>query len=377
MTDKLLLIRELFVTRLSSNSGIGIPSYQQTVGGKDRGRHAKPLEGLASAVQSLFVNESRGSNLMAGSLRPLQLELESVSAVTASTLRQAWRLLPVSFRDIFWAVVSYLQVSTPVNYRRHNSANLNTEIEATVSNADVIRSMLSGWGLQLSSISLLEVGPGPNFGAQLLLSQYGARVTVADRFLAQWDQTYHPLFYSRLRDRVGGDTSLLDAVIVANAYLPEAITLVAAPAETLSGIPDSSIDVVSSNAVLEHVYDLEAACRMFARVTKKGGINSHQVDFRDHSNFDKPLEFLLEGYIASKFIFIKKRGERGNRFRPSELIRFMQSAGFKTVEVDINLTADEAYLRDFIPRLRNSRSKYRNWPEDDLRILGARITARR
>jgi SAM-dependent methyltransferase len=283
---------------------------------------------------------------MAGSLRPLQLELESVSAVTASTLRQAWRLLPVSFRDIFWAVVSYLQVSTPVNYRRHNSANLNTEIEATVSNADVIRSMLSGWGLQLSSISLLEVGPGPNFGAQLLLSQYGARVTVADRFLAQWDQTYHPLFYSRLRDRIGGDTSLLDAVIVANAYLPEAITLVAAPAETLSGIPDSSIDVVSSNAVLEHVYDLEAACRMFARVTKKGGINSHQVDFRDHSNFDKPLEFLLEGYIASKFIFIKKRGERGNRFRPSELIRFMQSAGFKTVEVDINLTADEAYLRD-------------------------------
>jgi len=254
---------------------------------------------------------------------------------------------------------------------------MDDEVEAAIRHATLIRSMLEGWGLRHSSISLLEVGPGPNFGAHLLLSQSGVKVTVADRFLAAWDPAYHPQFYRKLRERIGGDTSLLDAVIAANAYLPEAITLVAAPAETLSGIPDKSVDVLLSNAVLEHVYDLETACRMFARVTKVGGINSHQVDFRDHDDFDQPLEFLLQGYINSKLNMALKKGERGNRFRPIELVCFMQSAGFKAVEVDIETTTDQAYQRDFIPRLRNSRSKYRNWPEDDLRILSARITARR
>ena len=230
-----------------------------------------------------------------------------------AALKSVWRLLPAPVRHKFWsAYYRYFYIHKPVNFKRRNSGNIDADVESARDYATLIHAMLDGWGFDLSRTSLLEVGPGINFGAQLLLAQHGTRITVADRFLSAWDATYHPVFYRHLRDQAGKKGGPLDDIVAANEYPPEVISLVKAPAETLSGIPDASLDVVLSNAVLEHVSDLEAACRSFARVTKPGGMNSHQVDFRDHDNFDRPLEFLLQRKSTSKIEFMCRRGERGN-----------------------------------------------------------------
>ena len=325
--------------------------------------------------------------------------------MTTAVIRFIWRVVPAPLRDRFWRMLDVLHdlpwktlealpplprllvevilndetiaERKPVNFDRRDPATIARDVDLALHYAGQIRAMIADLGLDPSNSSLLEIGPGINFGAELLLAQDGAKVAVADRFLAPWDSTYHPTFYRSLRDRAGGDPRPFDAVLAANSYPPEVIGLYAAPAETLAGIADASLDLVLSNAVLEHVYDLKAVCRSLARVTKAGGINSHQVDFRDHGHFDRPLEFLLQGRLEGRIKFAHDRGQLGNRKRPSELVRLLRSAGFATVDVAVDKTADEAYLRDFIPRLRRSRSQYRNWPEEDLRILGARITARR
>ncbi|MEI9982836.1 MAG: hypothetical protein WDN69_06250 [Aliidongia sp.] len=43
--------------------------------------------------------------------------------------------------------------------------------------------MLQRRGLRLDGASILELGPGADFGAALALAGHGARVTLADRFL--------------------------------------------------------------------------------------------------------------------------------------------------------------------------------------------------
>jgi hypothetical protein len=47
-------------------------------------------------------------------------------------------------------------------------------------------------GVRLDRLNLLEIGPGPEFGVQLILASMGAHITVADPYLAEWDVDFHP-----------------------------------------------------------------------------------------------------------------------------------------------------------------------------------------
>ena len=130
-------------------------------------------------------------------------------------------------------------------------------------------------GVDLARCAILELGPGADLGAQLIVASHGARVTVADPFPVRWDPRFHPAYYATLRQRWNGPAAALDAVIAAQGYPADVIACLASPAETLDGLADASFDLVVSNAVLEHVVDLPAACRALARVTRAGAVNSH------------------------------------------------------------------------------------------------------
>jgi SAM-dependent methyltransferase len=214
----------------------------------------------------------------------------------------------------------------------------------------------------------LEVGPGRDFGAALLMRDHGALVTVADRFLAPWDDAYHPALYRELLARVGRSPSL--ARVLDQSGYDGVIELVDAPAEDLAALPDAVFDLVVSNAVLEHIYDLRAAAREMRRVSRTGAIHLHQVDFRDHRDLTRPLEHLL----MSRWAFHRRTGRKrtsGCQTRPKELTWIFEQAGYTVDEARISNTVDDAYLDDFIPRLRRIRlSRYRRWSREDLRVLG-------
>jgi ubiquinone/menaquinone biosynthesis C-methylase UbiE len=62
--------------------------------------------------------------------------------------------------------------------------------------------------------------------------------------------------------------------------------------EDIKSLPDSSVDIIISISLLEHVYDLEKAFKEMKRVLKKDGHMFHSIDLRDHFFFDYPLHFL-------------------------------------------------------------------------------------
>jgi hypothetical protein len=263
----------------------------------------------------------------------------------------------------------------PVNCQNRDPSNAAAEAEHAVKVADMYAELVQSYGLSLRGLRILEAGPGTNFGPQLLLADRGANITLVDRFLARWDPGYHPHLYRELR-KLTGPNPVLDAVIAAEGYPRECLTIINQPAESMAAVPTGSIDLVLSWAVLEHVYDLPAVCGSFARVTRAGSIGSHQVDFRDHLRPDRPLEFLLSSALRAKIDFSYRHGERGNRRRPKEFVTLLKRSGFGRVEINVTEEASPTYLADFLPRLRAARtSPYRSWPTDDLRVLSARVTA--
>jgi SAM-dependent methyltransferase len=237
-------------------------------------------------------------------------------------------------------------------------------------------SFLAQYGVELAGARLLEVGPGKDFGPALILASKGAEVTVADPYLPAWDPAYHPFFYRRLAERWNGARDQIEEVIERGDHRWP-IRCVKEPAEALASLASGFFDAVVSAAVLEHTYDLPAACRELFRVTKPGGVHSHQYDHRDHRDFARPLEFLL--MTEGEFLSIAKPAAYcfGNRWRPSEVIANFTAAGFGLVAANRDAPVDPDYLADFVPRLRQSNSPYRNTIPDDLGRIGMLYFLRR
>jgi SAM-dependent methyltransferase len=225
---------------------------------------------------------------------------------------------------------------------------------------------------QVSHLTLArgELGPGSSYGAQLILASMGARVILADRFLARWDDDYHPTLYAAIAKR-WSPKDQIDAVIRARSHAASSLRLLEEQAENLRSIPSETIDFVYSNAVLEHIVDVARVADETARILKPGGWAMHQIDLRDHRDFSRPLEHLImrdhDFFRAAKATHY----EFGNRFRAGEFNRHFVAAGLRIVELEVTDVIRADYLAEALPRLRESCSPYRSWPEDDLHCLGA------
>jgi SAM-dependent methyltransferase len=235
----------------------------------------------------------------------------------------------------------------------------------------------------LKGRAVLEIGPGINLGVSLILACRGADMMVVDRFLVEFQDHYHFPLYERLKVKLAVempdlDLSPVDLCLQNRCHVPEALRSFRTPLEDLRGLPENSVDVVFSNAVFEHFYSPARAFKALARVCRIDGLGFHQVDFRDHRDFSKPLEYLLPGKKDFRLLFESRHGECGNRLRPHETHPLLEQAGFEIIRFEPNIFAEADYLAEFMPRLRTAAdSPYRESGQECLSTLSGRYSVRR
>lgn len=247
---------------------------------------------------------------------------------------------------------------TPVNYRKQDASPeaITRDVDYALQIADFYIAKLPGGASSLIYKHVLELGPGISLGTAVLLSCHGARTTVADRYLSPFDPDYHDPFLRALLKRLSAERPHLSpepilACLEAQTFVPEGVTGLHLGIEDLNDVDDDSFDIVVSNAVFEHVENVPVAWENLARITRPGGFGIHQVDFRDHRDFSRPLEYMT--LSAKKFhkLFADVHGECGNRWRPGAMGVEIDKAGFDILEFDDNMHADEAYLDELLPRI--------------------------
>lgn len=106
---------------------------------------------------------------------------------------------------------------------------------------------------------------------------------------------------------------------------------------SLRALEDNSLDIIYSQAVLEHVrrdefYETMSHCR---RLLKNNGVMSHVIDFKDHlggalNNLRIPSSLWEKDWFASKSNFYT------NRLRLSEIIKISENSGFVVDVVEVN-----------------------------------------
>ncbi len=247
---------------------------------------------------------------------------------------------------------------------------------------DWMRREVERHGGALAGARVLELGPGYTLATGLLFYAHGARSYAG--------ADYYPIagkessVYRRLRAHLERQPLLVPAPIAAaraealrrfdeavaldgpDARFDESKVACRYPVDAAKlPFPDSSFDLVFSMASFEHFKDPIAAVRECARVTAPGGLNLHQIDFRDHRDFSKPLEFLRyddaawERLHTSFFYFT-------NRLRKSDFERIFTEAGLALARVDVTLAAP------FDPALRSEfDGRFRDRPVTDFETLSA------
>ncbi len=237
----------------------------------------------------------------------------------------------------------------------------------------------------LAGLRVLEVGPGLTVGSLLVCAAAGAaEVAALDAFPVRWRREYHEPFYARFAEAAQRRWPELDwslAAHLARSAGEEAESLVPIMAADLADAaaldrtaPVQPFDAVVSNAALEHVPDLPAAARQLARLTRRGGAGVHLVDFRQHCDPQRPLEFLTMPDERFGRLFARRGGREGNRVRAGEVAAAFRAAGFEVCCVEVLERADPEYVLRLRPRML---PRFAHLDMEELLILSARFKLRR
>ena len=143
----------------------------------------------------------------------------------------------------------------------------------------------------------------------------------------------------------------------------------AAPWYAGEHIEANSIDWIFSQAVLEHVDDLDGAYQAFSTWLKPDGIMSHQIDFKCHN-----MARLWNGHWAAPdWLWRVVRGRRPyllNREPISTHMDLLDHHGFSVVDVE-RVASDDGYDRDRLP------GRFQGLSDLDLTTSGAFVIAHR
>lgn len=255
------------------------------------------------------------------------------------------------------------------------------QIDYAIGPGALLAKRLEDLGIPVAGARILEIGPGVAFGSAAYLRAAGAHVTVVDRWLARWSEPFHGPVYSGIADRLdkqtGFDVAPLRRMVEAKGYVDDTINCVREPSEALTSIADGAFDAVISNAVLEHIEVPEAAFAEFFRVTRPGGAGLHQVDFRDHRNFDRPLDHLLMRPDAFDRLNRRYHLEYGSRRRQPDYASLLVGAGFTIERYESNETANPAYLEEVLAKLARTGRMQAEWSREALADLGGLFFLRR
>ncbi len=223
-------------------------------------------------------------------------------------------------------------------------------------------------GIDLTGRVVLELGVGDSVATGLIAHARGARrvhlIDDADHVVRDVAR-YRPLL-----DRLEASGYLV-------AHLREAVDFrdLLRRAEThygtggleaLRAVPDASVDLVFSNAVLEHVRlrEFDAVLGELRRIAAPGSVASHEVDLRDH--LSDALNNLRFPETTWESDWMSGSGFYTNRIRYRDMVARFEAAGFL---VEVLETRQWEGLPT--PRAR-MHSAFRRLAEEDLRVQSFR-----
>ena len=268
---------------------------------------------------------------------------------------------------------------------RSSAGRANLAIQEGIQLIDFIRS-----SREITGAVCLEIGTGWEILIPVLFSLCGAKqVILTDLHRLCSDETVASAITALKRNRhaiatgLGLDTGIVDRRLASapnrlGDFLSEFRLEYLAPCDCAAlPIPDSSVDIVYSRAVLEHIHPavLEAIFRESRRVLDEAGLSCHFIDPSDHWQHGDQrisrINFLRYSDGVFRWTYLNSLNYQ-NRLRHSEYVRLFERSGFEIIRE--HRTVD----RDAVQFARTARlaAKFRHFAPEDLATVDSFFLAR-
>ncbi len=235
----------------------------------------------------------------------------------------------------------------------------------------------------LLGADVLEIGPGSNLGVGLLALLAGANsATCIDSAALARKERLVDLYLALVKTAA----TYPETYLVAPALLERARQDPEGLARELLGrvsyrapldfakntLPAASLDVICSHTCFEHFADPAGVIAQIARLLRPGGVTSHQIDLRDHRDFDHPLEFLTYNETLWRLANSNHPQAVRTRWRAAQYRAAFEKYGLEVVylEVTHKMAVTEEMRRRFARR-------FRQMDLADLGILSLLLVARK
>ncbi len=220
-------------------------------------------------------------------------------------------------------------------------------------------------------LSILELGPGDSLATAVLAASLGHTATLVDvgNFAAD-DVAFYQGLAQHLKKRGLPAPDLMDCRSLKDILEKCHASYFTHGLADLKALPSHSIDLVWSQAVLEHVdrFRFTENMQELRRVLKPGGVCSHRVDLTDH--FCGSLNNLRFSEKLWESQFFRSSGFYTNRIRFSEMIEIFERCGFVAEIIKVDRW-------DTVPlRKREFAPQFRQFDTDDLRVSGFDVILR-
>lgn len=231
---------------------------------------------------------------------------------------------------------------------------------------------------EIRGLRVLEIGPGQDLGIALIMSGLGATTVGVEKYLTNWSKDWHAPFIETICKNAtehfpSFDPTPLHHCLKEGGFATSYIQQLAVAMEDFDPTLFEPFDISYSLAALEHVSDAKTVTQKLFQATRAGGKGYHAIDFRDHRDFTRPLEF----YLLDDEEFRKQSAQCltynfGSRVPASHFTRLFKEAGFSRVNCTFHGSPlNEDYLQDFLPRIRASTSRFKDISEEDMRMTSA------
>tara|TARA_B100000674_G_scaffold498660_1_gene538430 strand:- start:572 stop:1429 length:858 start_codon:yes stop_codon:yes gene_type:complete len=231
----------------------------------------------------------------------------------------------------------------PISYRLWKRMGLfeHGKMNSHVYSVDTFFSHLNRLSLSpenLKGLVILELGPGDSISTSIIASCFGAKTILLDAGdFVQKDLLEYSELINYLKKQGYKTSHLEDCHDFDDLLKATRTTYLTKGLKSYDSIPSDSIDIIISQAVLEHIrqHELEQTLRENKRILEKNGSCSHQIDLKDHlSSGLNNLRFKRRIWESNIF---SQSGFYTNRVRFSALIEILKQIGFKVKVDEVNV----------------------------------------
>lgn len=236
---------------------------------------------------------------------------------------------------------------------------------------------------------ILEVGPGRNLGTALLVwalsharSPGAVTVILWDAFpnmivdVASLRDTAAGLLASQafqdVRATLPGDgIDRILGMVAREEVLPDIQYRVESLTQLMASGAAKDVDLVYSQAAIEHIWNVAELWRAIILLTKPNGWHSHRIDLADHGRRDTNYIEMLEWSTVGYWLTMRFVPGGINRWRASQHLDFLGQCGMRVVHAGRE-------TRSFLPIQRSTMDRqFRPLDDVDLKTTAIDVVAQK